>query len=296
MRLLKAAAAAALLSLVLVSGARGAVSSLPRGPVNAYIYAKATNGYSAQLKSEGDKLRLTISRGLFPSLVYTFHGRVSGAGIHAKIADLGVIDLKFSPSGNVRHGKPPKHCDGPRATQVEGHFVGELDFHAERGVTGFDLTSTKGSVAAPGWRCRKESFEDYLQAAPSGSTYTLLQAIVPGRPGGFTALAAVDAEHPGPIGAEFSASARTHRGSVTVDHLAVALAKNALSFDRTLTTATVDPPRPFTGNAAYCRTCATGSRWTGDLSVLLPGIDGPIAMTGSDYRPTLKSLVGRGPE
>lgn len=293
-RLLKAITTSALVLLAFAPMARAAESPLPRGPVNAYLYTKATNGYSAQLKSEGDKLRLTIARGLFPSLVYSFQGRVSASGIHAKIADLGTIDLRFKPSGKNRRGKPPRNCNGPRATQIEGHFIGEFDFRAEADFTEVHLTSAKGSLAAPGWQCPKEGIDDFLQAAPSGTTYTFLRASEPGRPGGFTAFAGVDAEHPEPLGAEVSAAARTHRGPVTVDHLAVALAKNAFSFDSALTTATVAPPQPFSGSATYCRACEAGSQWTGDLSVLLPGIGRPLALTGSRYRAGLRSLPGGG--
>lgn len=265
-----------------------------RGPVNAYLYAKATNGYSAQLKSEGDKLQLTLSRGLFPSIVYTFHGRVSAAGIRAKIADLGTIDLSFEPSGKVRHGNPPTHCSGPRATQVEGHFVGDLDFRAERGVAKLDLSSAKGSLAAPGWHCHARSVDDFLRESSSESTFTFLQAIDSTRHLGFSAFTGLDPKHPEAHGDEISASERTHRGPVTVDHFAMVFAINVFEFDDALTTATVSPPSPFRGTATYCRTCVGGSQWTGNLSVLLPGIGRPLDLTGPRYRTSLKSLAAGG--
>jgi hypothetical protein len=293
-RVLKSAAVTTLVLLAIGTSASDAADASPPGPVNAYLHAKATNGYSAQLKSEGDKLRLTIVRGLFPSLVYSFHGRVSAAGIHATIADLGTIELRFKPSGKTRRGKPPHDCSGPRATQIEGHFVGEFDFRAESDFTEIHLRSAKGSLAAPGWHYPGQSIKTFVREAPSGTTYTFLQASEPGRPGGFTAFAGVDAEHPEPLGAELSAAARTHRGPVTVDHLAVALAKNAFSFDSPLTTATVTPPKPFSGSATYCRACEAGSQWTGDLSVRLPGIGRPLALTGSDYHASLRSFAGAG--
>jgi hypothetical protein len=81
---------------------------------------------------------------------------------------------------------------------------------AERAVTKLDLTSAKRSLAAPGWHCRNESVEDFLELAPSGSTYTFLQASVPGRPGGFTAFAGVGAEHPEPSPAEITGANQTH--------------------------------------------------------------------------------------
>lgn len=89
--------------------------------MDAQLYVKAGNRYSAQLKSEGDKLQMVFSRGIFPALIYTFHGHVSAAGIRARIADLGNIDLRFKPSGRTKRVRPPRNCSGigrrsPKAT------------------------------------------------------------------------------------------------------------------------------------------------------------------------------------
>jgi hypothetical protein len=265
-----------------------------RGPVNAGLYVKASNRYSAQLKSEGDKLQLVFSRGLFPALVYTFHGRVSAAGIRARIADLGSIDLRFKPSGKAKHGRPPRNCSGPRVTLFEGHFVGELTFRAELGVTSIDVTYAKGWIASPGWRCHASGLKAFAEQAPSDVTYTFLQALDQRDGLGFGALAGTDAEHPEANGASISASAETRRGPVKIAHLAVALAENAFSFDSALDSATVTPPNPFHGSATYCRSCAAGSQWTGDLSVRVPGIGHPIELTGARYRISLRSFVGSG--
>jgi hypothetical protein len=283
--------------LVLVfqgQAALAADASPTRGPVNAGLYVKASNRYSAQLKSEGDKLQLVFSRGILPALLYTFHGRVSEAGIRARIADLGTIDLRFKPSGKTKRVRPPRNCSGRRATLSEGQFVGELTFRAELGVTSLDITHAKGWIASPGWHCHASGPKAFAEQAPSGVTYTFLQALDQRDGLGFGALAGTDAEHPEATGASISASAETRRGSVKVDHLAVALAVDAFRFDSTLDSATVTPPNPFHGSATYCRSCAAGSQWTGDLSVRLPGIGRPIALTGSRYRVSLRSSVGSG--
>lgn len=272
--------------------ALAADASPTRGPVNAGLYLKASNGYSAQLKSEGDKLQLVLSRGLFPALVYTFHGRVSAAGIRARIADLGTIDLRFKPSGKTKRGRPPRNCSGRRTTLSEGHFVGELSFRAELGVTSVEIEHAKGWIATPGWRCHSSGIKAFAEQAPSDVTYTFLQALDKRDGVGFGALAGTDAEHPEARGASISASAETRRGSVKVDHLAVALAEDAFRFDSTLDSATVTPPNPFHGSATYCRSCAAGSQWTGDLSVRLPGIGHPIALSGSRFGVSLRSFVG----
>jgi hypothetical protein len=283
------------LILALQGQAALAADALPtRGPVNAGLNVKASNGYSAQLKSEGDKLQLVFSRGLFPALVYTFHGQVSAAGIRARIADLGTIDLRFKPSGKTKRGRPPRNCSGRRATLSEGHFVGDLNFQAELDVTSIDITHAKGWIASPGWHCHDSGLKALAEQAPRGVTYTFLQALDQRDGLGFGAFAGTDVEHPEAAGASISASAETRRGSVTIDHIAVALAEDAFRFDSSLDSATVTPPNPFHGSATYCRSCAAGSQWTGDLSVRLPGIRRSIALTGSRFRVSLRSFVGSG--
>lgn len=282
--------------LLLVFGAQtalAAVSPPTRGPVDAGLYVKASNRYSAELKSEGGKLQLVLSRGIFPALVYTFHGQVSAVGIKARIADLGAIDLRFKSSGKTKQVRAPRNCSGGRAILTEGHFLGELSFRAELGVTSIDVAHAKGWVIAPGWRCHPPGLEALPEHAPSGVTYTALQVLDRSEPIGFGALAGTDAEHPEAIGASLSGWARTQRGPVRVDHFAIAVAAGAFSFDSSLESATVTPPSPFHGSATYCRSCDASSQWTGDLSVRLPGIGHRIALTGPRYRASLRTLDPR---
>jgi hypothetical protein len=266
-----------------------------RGPVNAQLNVDASNGYSAQLKSEGDKLQLVLSRGLFPALAYTFHGRVTAAGIRARIGDLGMIDLRFKPSGKTKRVRPLHNCSGRRATLSEGHFVGELTFRSELGVASIDLTHANGWIVSPGWRCHTSGFKTFAEQAPSDVTYTTLQALDHRDDVGLGVLAGTNAEHPETTGASVSAVARTWRGSVSIEHLAIVLATNAFSFDSALDSATLTPPHPFQGSATYCRSCEASSRWTGDLRVRLPGIRHPIVLAGSRYRVSLRSFTGSGP-
>jgi hypothetical protein len=271
--------------------ATAAVPSASGGAVNVQLSAKATNGYSASLSSEGDTIHLSFARGLFPSLIYTFHGRVSATRITATIADLGKVDLRFLPGGKTGRARIPRNCNGPTAKFVEGHFVGRFDFRAEMGVATLDLTHAKGSVTSPGWHCASESLKNFFESRPGAFTVTYLQDEEAERKVGLEVFAATDAEHPEPVGAEASAVMVTQRGSVKVDHLAVALRPRIFSYDSALTSATVSPRSPFHGSATYCASCAPGSRWTGDLTVSLPGVGGDVPLTGSAYQVALKRFT-----
>jgi hypothetical protein len=274
-----------------------APAATPGGPVNVELHARATNGYFATLTSEGDRLQLDLSRGLFEGVIYTFHGRVSSQGIHARIGDLGAVDLRFTPTDKSRQVDPPKHCRGARATVTPGVFAGQMRLHAELGLTSLNVRRVKGQVATPGWRCQKTTFKQFVEGAPSNITYTLLQASAGGEGPSFDAYTGTDAEHPNPSVASISGAVETRRGGVKVGHYATAFGHSgAFSFDNALAGATVNPPKPFSGSATYCSTCAPGAQWSGDLSVRLPGLARPIPLAGPGFTATLQSFQGGGPE
>jgi hypothetical protein len=288
--------AALVFAMVLSSQAFAARGPDQGGPVNAQLFAKASNGYSAQLSSEGDKIRLTLSRGFLTGLIYTFRGHVSADGIEAKIAGLGNIDLHFVAAGKTKRRRPPRNCNGRLAQLTEGHFIGSFRFRAEQGAARIDVAHAKGSTAIPGWHCPHQSFKDFLESRPEGFTVTSLRAEDTKRQVGLLAFAGTDAEHPDPEGAEVSAAMVSRRGPVKVDHVAVVLSRSIFSFDSALTSATVAPPSPFHGSATYCTTCAPGSRWTGDLRVSLPGVREEVSLVGPAFETTLKSVQASGSE
>jgi hypothetical protein len=92
--------------------------------------------------------------------------------------------------------------------------------------------------------------------------------------GVLVAFTTTDAEHPDPELAEVGAAMMTRDGSVQVDHVAVEFAPHIFTFSSESSSKTVAPVGPFIGTATYCPTCALAARWTGDLRVALPGIDG----------------------
>lgn len=294
---LRALALLGALIAILCLAAAPAPAATPRGPVNVELHARTSDGYLATLTSEGDRVQLVLSRDLFEGVIYTFHGRVSTHGIHAKIGNFGSIDLRFTPTDKSKRIDPPRHCRGARASATAGVFVGRLRLHAELGLTSLNVRQVKGQVATPGWRCQKTTFKQFVEGAPSNVTYTVLQASAVEEGPSFDAYTGTDAEHPVPLGASISAAVETRRGRVKVGHYATAFGHaGSFSFDSALTGATVDPPKPFSGSATYCSTCVPGSQWSGDLSVRLPGLARPTPLTGPGFTATLESFQGGGPE
>ena len=63
----------------------------------------------------------------------------------------------------------------------------------------------------------------------------------------------------------------------------------AFVFDESLTSATLAPPRPFSGKATFQRRAGAPPSWTGTLSVVLPGTR-RISLVGRRYHPRLYRL------
>jgi hypothetical protein len=65
--------------------------------------------------------------------------------------------------------------------------------------------------------------------------------------------------------------------------------EQAFSFDNALDSATIAPPRPFSGSATYQGSTGAPPTWIGDLAVSLPGTE-RLSLVGPDYRPRLYRL------
>jgi hypothetical protein len=203
----RASAILVVLGVALSAPALAAGRSEQGAPVNAQLFAKATNGYEAELNSEGDKLRLSFSRGLLPALIYTFHGTVTSEGIEAGIGDLGYIRVRFLPTpGKSTKIRRPTRCGKGTARATKGHFVGSFHFRAELGAVKLDVSRAEGWVTTPGWHCPATRFKDFLESQPPGRTLTVLKAEERKRHLGFSAFTATDSEHPQPVGDEISAA------------------------------------------------------------------------------------------
>jgi len=265
------------------------------GSVNAEFLAKASNGYEAKLSSQGDKVRLSFVRRSF-ELTYRFQARVTAAGIRARIADLGTIDLRFVPTGQASRVRLPRNCTGGAPKAIPGRFVGAFHFRGERGTTSVDLSHASGRVITPAWHCRNESFKELAESGPTETTYTLLEGHQRKRHLYLVSFTTTDAKHPVPGWAEVGAGMITRRGAVKVAHVAVEFAPHIFTFGSESPNKTVEPSGPFKGRATYCPPCAPNSRWTGDLRVTLPGIPGKVLLTGSSFNITQKQIRTEGAE
>ncbi|HEX5711966.1 MAG TPA: hypothetical protein VFX85_01485 [Solirubrobacterales bacterium] len=85
----------------------------------------------------------------------------------------------------------------------------------------------------------------------------------------------------------FEVDLREERGPISISrHTEVWLGSTAFQYDPLLETATLQPPAPFSGRANFYRRLAPENRWSGNLTVDLPGRSG-LPLTGSRIQATL---------
>ena len=277
----------------------------------------AGDGYTLQVKTEGDLARITVwranplarasaatplrapSRGLYLAATYHATGAVSGEAIDADLGPLGAIHVRFVPSGRTRtvhleRGEMPPGCRAPhRLLRRLGSFEGSISFHGEGGYATVEATSAPGAVGpSASRRCSGAALLRYAGAPPltkveriwlksDASLFARYRS-----PRGHTNmtwfLASTMAD-----GAHYSVERfeRLQSGLFVQRSVSVSGPTTGFSYRPDLVRATLTPPAPFSGEATYS---SDGGRLNGDLAVELPGLE-PQPLTGSQFEARISS-------
>lgn len=258
----------------------------------------AGNGLRAQLENFGDEIALAIY-GHHQYVVYTVKGEISPSGVVAKFGALGEIAVAFTPTKTISSQKPPKGCQGDPQTNREGIFSGTIKLSGEREYVRLDATEAKGEMQVlPRWRCGPRQGNGPLpptvaHRAATERDVATLRATNRSMRSGFGAVASRGPKGRGPT--IFSAGVQEQREAMKIARFAILTATpSTFLFDHAKGTATVRPPRPFSGSASFERRRQGGPpTWTGSLQVRLLGAD-PLALTGSGFRAHLKKAFPSG--
>lgn len=281
----KIAAMVAVVTLIWAPPARAEVETLPEGYGGFLLHG--THGYSILVRSypqEGSQEEmvdlLAFRKGAAAS--YEAPAKATATKIKATLGKVGRISVKFHPRGKRRiaHiGCAP----GAKLRYQPGVWIGKIAFKGEEGFTRIEARSAKQVVwpflliACP-YIAEPEEFGAGLPGAGLGALWRSksrsvgLQAIT-NRPGGRLRL---------------SASIEEQRGHLRILRIVKDFYPGAgFEFDQALSTATLRPPGPFfSGTATYSRAAEPQSRWTGDLSVDLPGRS-DLPLTGTRFSVSL---------
>jgi hypothetical protein len=235
---------------------------------------QASNGYSVVVLGvpvrEGHPAAIVvIVNSKHRGVTYSAPATVTETSIQANLGELGEISVTFHPSGQPATARP--ECGGPVSFDA-GYYEGRIDFHGEEGYTEVDATSAPGNI-------------DFW-----------LNLLCPGAGGGHGAFlpgAELHVRNP-QLGPEFTvvknrpdARARVevgvseYRGGISIERFATLLMPaGAFRYDPRLRTATLNPSAPFAGTGRFDRSKKANRRWSGDLTVDMPGRE-DVALTGA---------------
>jgi hypothetical protein len=255
---------------------------------------QSSNGYSivvfgAPARRGRPAAVLIFVGGKRGSASYFAPARVTRTSIEAGLGDLGHIAVSFQPSGKSRTER--SQCGGRSVSFDSGDYAGTIDFHGEEGYTDVEATRARGDL---------KFLLDAICPAPGTS------GIGPGLPGAELrvrpigsqsgpSLSLIENDPRAPVRLE--ASIEERRGEISIERsTAMTAPRTAFDYDSPLRTATVRPPAPFSGEATFRRTAKTRNRWTGNLTVDLPGRSG-VFLTGKGLRANLFHawMKGSGP-
>lgn len=265
---------------------------------------QGSNDYRLTVMGSDKGAILAVSRGHAAAIYMSTRASIDSSGLTAKFGHLGIVSVKFEPSGRLRARDAPKVPVGcklipEKAVDQLGTFVGEIRFRGEEGFTVVTKNHAAGSVG-PIQRhiCKsRPSNNPTLSRKQARATRVspLLRAVASGRNivdfrigrGAISTLAAfgfranLRAEDLPSAGTPFSVISTERKQAMNIVRLAIARGgPSSFVFNKALTAATVSPPPPFSG-VGHFRSCPA-RRWSGPISVSLPGKRGE-ALTGRRF-------------
>jgi hypothetical protein len=214
--------------------------------------------------------------------IYRTSATVTDSTVEADLGKLGQISVKVKRTGRKR--AVPDSCDGRKKRRIATtRYEGKIEFHGEEG-----FTKVSASAAPFDYRiyrafaCAPEGGRPAGKALPGARLAVhrlpeeneLMLDAVQERPGAAITVSVQIDETRGAFEITRATGARTRAGS------------GAFRFDSQLRHATLSPPAPFAGHAAFLRGASSGNRWTGNLTVDLPG-DADYPLTGPGLQVSL---------
>jgi hypothetical protein len=246
-------------------------------PAPGAFKIKGSNGYSLLVigvpTHKGHPANVAIfALGKEGGAIYDAPGVVTKTSMQANLGALGEIFVTFHPSGQAKKVRP--RCGGQSFTYDAGSYGGTIRFNGEEGFTSAEATSAKGDLGF------------------------LLDIVCPGISGGsggpsvpgaeLNAYAGVSRESAhvkvvknGPTArAHYEAGVSEVHEGISIDRFAGAVEPaSTFVFDSKVQTATLRPSAPFAGIGRFSRTAKPANRWSGNLTVDLPGRAG-VKLTG----------------
>ena len=212
------------------------------------------------------------------SVVYVAPASLTTDSLEADLGELGRVAVTFHPTGGTRQQRSA--CGGKPVTFASGYYEGTIAFHGEEGYTEVEATRARGDASIINIVCPGKSTSGRGPGLPGAELSVRPKKHRRTRP----SLTVVENDPRAPVQLEVNLSER--RNEIEIERsIRVKAPRTAFHYSSKLRTATLRPPRPFSGRASFRRGRRTG-RWMGDLTVDLPGRSG-VRLTGRDLRASL---------
>jgi hypothetical protein len=251
-----------------------------QGPllVPSAFQVHAGNGYTLTVLAapprggdSGSLLILAAARG--KGAFYAAPATVTATSIQSNLGELGEMSVTFQPA------EQPKSIPcGKGDLRVEsGSYEGKIDFHGEEGYTSVEATSAPASFAVFAAVCG--SRPGNVTSGPQGVRLDVRSPRLGPR-------LSVEKNHPGGRALITAAISEKSDGISIERFTSLQMPGADFKYDSRLRTATVRPPAPFSGSARFDLGKKAGRRWSGNLTVDLPG-KSDVPLTG----PTLRAKL-----
>jgi len=267
----------------LASPAAAAAEPEEREGFAGAFHLKASNGYSilaflSERRSDGQGFVNLFVVGGEGGAIYSTRAKVTAEEVRADLGRLGEIDLDFVPSGMRKAERSA--CDPQPVKFDAGHYQGTIEFRGEEGYTRASATRVPLvigpllSIACGGGGGGGETLGSNLPGAR-------LRVFARGQARRLSLQ--VNANRPG-ARMSFEATTQERRDGVDIFRAVEGVAPgSAFDYDPLLSTATLDPPAPFSGSARFHRKAPAANRWTGNLAIDFPGRSN-VPLAGSKVR------------
>lgn len=261
-------------------------------PIPDGFKLEASNGYTLYVAAEPPRtgtqgeLRL-IANAEGREVIYEAPATITETSIQASLGAVGEVAVEFQRS-NTATTVP---CGKQKIKFDSGSWVGTIQFHGEEGYADAEATSVPGNLELLlGGFCG--SYFSSGSAGPQEGAELNVR-----NPGLGPELSVYD-HHPGGPATIFartreylstSGSSTVHSGISIEREVAARIPGDDFTWDRRrLSTATVKPPAGiFSGSARFDLGLKAGRRWSGDLTVDMPG-RADVPLTGPLLRASLR--------
>jgi hypothetical protein len=207
-------------------------------------------------------------------VTYSAPAAVTDTSIAANLGALGVISVSFHPSGQsiIRSFK----CAQQKIEVAEGSYEGTIAFHGEEAYTAAEATSVAGDI-------RPLLAATCSFGVSGGGSPNLRGAELSIRnPGLGPRFSVVKAGPTSP--AQFFVSVPEFSAGISIQRFAsLTMSARSFRYGANLQTATVQPQAPFSGAARFDRGKKANRRWSGNLTIDMPGLSN-APLTGHQLR------------